>query len=495
LRLFPAAKGWAAQLRLPSWLGFSRWLPLLALMVLYAVHFGSLTVDMLRSFQQDAYDLAVPDQGIWLLSHFHAPFVTVMGKDMFGDHTSFIFLLLVPVYWAYPHTAVLLVAQAMALASAAVPIYLLSQFVLKNGWLSTLLAGAYLLNPAIQQGNLEQFHVEAFEVPLLAWAIYAAIAWRPWLFAVAALLLLLCKQDDALYAVPLGAWVAWRRDRTAGLAVVSWAVAVALAENFVLVPLLLNGIPTTYGGWWPFGSLSATLRTLVRQPGQFWAFATSQGRPFYVWQMLFSTGVASLAAPGILLVAVPELLADTLSSDPYLHQLYRHYSMPVATVLVCAGIYAIGRWRKPRARAAAAVTVSLCALWSCVLWGAAPFSDNAPPSPNPSAPAVLAVAKLIRLIPPGAVVSAEQSFVPNIDHRRQIYLFPTPFSQSYYGNPKNDGHQLRFANQVQYLLLPNCIYCDSNLGQSAQSVFDRVASRFRAIGRGGGAVLYERTPR
>ncbi len=114
----------AVESRLFSW---SKHFPLVVLMTLYVVRFGSATVDSLRVFQQDAYDLALYDQGIWLLSRFHAPFMTVMGTDMFAAHTVFIFLLLVPLYWVYPHTAALLVVQSMALALGAVPIYILAR--------------------------------------------------------------------------------------------------------------------------------------------------------------------------------------------------------------------------------------------------------------------------------------------------------------------------------------------------------------------------------
>jgi uncharacterized membrane protein len=520
--------------------GWSKHFPLVVLMALYVVRFGTVTVDSLRVFQQDAYDLALYDQGIWLLSRFHAPFMTVMGTDLFAAHTAFIFLLLVPLYWVYPHTAALLVVQSMALALGAVPIYVLARRLLPgpptaslgrdlrpaNGAttssfavisrglggvgtrhdvagapalgtagatvLATMLAAAYLLNPAVQQGNLEQFHVEAFEAPILGFAIYAAVVWRPRLLLVMVVLLLLCKQDDALYVVPLGLWVTFRRDHNLGLAITGGAVAVGLLENFVLIPALLNGIPISYAGWWPFGSAHNTLDVIIRKPGQFWNFATAEGRPWYLWQMVFSTGLLFLLTPGILAVALPELAADSLSSNPYLHQIIRHYSMPLAAVLLCATVCAIAKISSPSRRVFATAGVTLCALWAAVLWGDLPFSDNPITPPNPGTPAVASLARLVDEIPPNAVVSAAENFVPNLDHRTQIYMFPTPFSQSYYGNPRYDSEELPFASQVQYILVPACIACDDNLGESAQVIFDRVAHEFHEVGRASGNVLYER---
>ena len=196
----------------PAWLEH---VPLVALVVAYAEHFSAITVAMLHAYEQPAFDLAIPDQGIWLLSRFHDPFLTVAGRNLFGDHPSFIYLLLVPLYWVFPHTVALLVAQSVLIALGAVPVYLLARYLLHNR-LATCLAAAYLLNPALQQTNLEQFHVECFETPLLALGIYAAVRWRPRLFVLCVVLLLMCKEDAALYTVPLALWAVLRRDRKLG---------------------------------------------------------------------------------------------------------------------------------------------------------------------------------------------------------------------------------------------------------------------------------------
>ena len=78
-------------------------LPVLVLAAAYAIRFSELSVAVHDGFGTPPFDMAIPDQGIWLLSRFHAPFVTVMGRNLFADHTSWILLLAVPLYWVYPH--------------------------------------------------------------------------------------------------------------------------------------------------------------------------------------------------------------------------------------------------------------------------------------------------------------------------------------------------------------------------------------------------------
>jgi uncharacterized membrane protein len=353
------------------------------------------------------------------------------------------------------------------------------------------------VDPVIMTGPLQrplgfaQFHVEAFEASLLALTIYAAVVWRPRLLLVAIALLLLTKQDIGLYTIPIGLWVAFRRKAGVGTAIVASSVAVGFIDNFMIIPALLNGTPTTYGGWIPFGGLHGFVEVMVRKPGQLWAYLTSQGRPWYLWQMVFSGGLAFLVAPEIALLAIFPLSENVVSDFPYQHQIIYHYSMPLVAFLVCGSIYAISRFSSTRSRRLATYGVTFCALWSCVLWGALSFSDGAASLSNPYVPSDAAIRQLMNQIPPNAVTSAANNYVPNLDHRTQIYMFPNPFSQAYYGNPAHNGQELPSASGVQYLLLPACISCDGNL-KPYQGVFDRFESQFHEIGKASGVILYRR---
>jgi uncharacterized membrane protein len=65
----------------------------------YVVYFAKLTHDIHMGTGTSGFDYGIFDQGIWLLSRFHDPFVTINGRNLFGDHTSFILVFLVPFYW------------------------------------------------------------------------------------------------------------------------------------------------------------------------------------------------------------------------------------------------------------------------------------------------------------------------------------------------------------------------------------------------------------
>lgn len=477
-----AARRWGPLLG-PS-TGWLRHVPVAVLILAYAVRFGSLTVNVLHGYGEPAFDLGIPDQGIWLLSRFHNPFVTVMGRQLFGDHTSFIYLLLVPLYWVYPHTSALLIVQADLLATAAIPIYLLGRHLLHSTTLATLGAAAYLLNPALQQGNMEQFHVEAFEVALIAWAIWAAVVWRPRLVIVAVGLLLLCKEDAAMYAVPLAVWVFARRDRRVGAGLFAGSLLAAGLNNWVAIPALL-GVSNVHTNRLPFGGIGGAVREIIRHPGQVASYLVSDSRPYYVWQLTFAAGGVFVTAPEIAAVAVVGLGVNLWSTFPYQHQIEYHYTLTIVPVLACGTLWAVSRLRSVRWRRAAMWITAAVALEACVLWGLAPFSDKNYPHTSPSSPLVAQITYVLKAVPRHAAVSAYYDFVPELDHRRQIYMWPNPFHARYWGDLKEEGMPLPFESQVRYVVLPTWIL-------SSDTTWPEVAPLFHPVRSDAAAILFER---
>ena len=179
--------------------------------VLYTAYFTRRSLDVHHALGTASYDSALYDQGVWLLSRFEAPFVTLMGRNLFGDHTSFILILLVPLYWIAPGAWALFFTQSAAIAAGAIPVYLLGRKRLSSDWFALVAALAYLVHPAVGFTNLENFHPDAYLGVLVGFAIYFAIERRWRWYAVFVLLSLMVKEDVSLVIVPLGIWVAVTR--------------------------------------------------------------------------------------------------------------------------------------------------------------------------------------------------------------------------------------------------------------------------------------------
>lgn len=460
-------------------------LPVAVLVAAYAWYFARLSVAVHDGYGTPGFDLGIFDQGVWLLAHFKAPFVTVMGRDLFGDHTSFVLVLAVPFYWLHDAPQTLLVLQACLLAAAAVPIYLVALRLTASAAIATLLASAYLLDPALEQGNLEQFHPEAFLVLALSVAIWAAVTGRRRVLVVAAAVALLTKEDTAALVVPLGVWVAVRRDRRLGAGLVGAALLYTVVAYEVVIATLL-GTTSFYANRIPFGGLGGLVRTALGHPGRLWAYLRAGGRPWYLWQLGCSFGWVLVVSPEVAAIGVLTLAENTVSDFPYMQQIRYHYSLPLVPVLAMGTVWAVGRLATPARRAVATAVVTVSAVISCALWGLGPFSRDTYPHLAPGSAAVAEINEVRAALPPDAVVSAYYGFISHVDHRTRAYQWPTPFRATYWGLYTEEGRRLPFAGSVQYLFLP------TELGPSDLRVLDSIRSRFRVVRTDAQATLWER---
>lgn len=459
-------------------------LPVAIMIGAYVIRFASLSVNVFDGYGDPPFDMALFDQGIWLLSRFHAPFVTVMGRDLFGDHTCFIVLLVVPLYWIWPHAQLLLVLQTLLLAGAAVPIYMVARKYLESTVLATAMVAVYLLNPALQNGNLEQFHPEAFSVMGIALAIYAALEWQPRLLIAAVIVCLLVKQDAGMLIMPFGLWVAWRRNLKWGLGIFAAAAAWQFIAFEVIVYAFL-GTTSFQADRIPFGGMGGVFRTFFFHATTFWRYALSGHRPFYFWQMGVSTGWVFLISPEIAAITILSFLENYLSQFPYMHQILYHYSLPLVPVLVLGTIWAISRRRTETGRSVLTGVSLVCAFVACLVWGLAPFSVHKYPHWSPNSPQVRDINAVEKALPPQAVVSAWYPYVAHIDHRVQVYMWPTPFYAVDWHLYRHPGARLPVASQVQYLFLPAG-------GGGSPAVLQSISSHFQLVKQVGDVCLYKR---
>ena len=439
----------------------SSWtLVVVAAITAYTIYFSFTTVQIHRGLGTSAYDFGLYDQGIWLLSRGRNPFVTLMGRNLFGDHTSFILLLLAPLMWIFSSTSMLFVVQSVVIACGAIPIYAYARKWLESDALGCVFACTYLIYPAVSWTNVENFHPDSFLGVLIAAALWAAISRRWRWYAVAVVLALLVKEDVVLVVAPIGVWVALRRDIRIGLATVVGAIGAALL-CFVVVIRELTG--TAFRNSWriPFGGLGGLLKTAFTSPISLLRYLTSDGRMTYVMQILLPTGGMFFIAPSVALVGFVVLLSNIVSTFYYQYQIQYHYSLVIAPILIFGNVYAIGRLGKS-ARRKATLVVAVSALMGALLLAPLPFARNQIQKFSASSPAVAAAHDLFAQIPPDAVISVFHPLSAQLARRERVYVFPNPFRRALYGpDVFAAGDRLNFADEIEYVMLPIALSSES----------------------------------
>jgi uncharacterized membrane protein len=466
--------------------------------LIWTWYFSIRSLNIHHALGTATYDSALYDQGMWLLSRFDAPFVTLMGRNLFGDHTSFVLLFLVPLYWIAPGAWIMFTAQSAAIAAGAIPVFLYARRRLGSEWWALVGAGTYLLHPAVGWTNLENFHPDAFLGVFVGFAIYAALERRWRLYAVFVVLALMVKEDASLVIVPLGIWVAVRRDRRIGLLTVFGSLAFMAVAMFVVMRSLI-GVPTRNTWRIPFGGVRGLIDTSITDPSRLVEHLRSDGRPWYLVQMTAPFAWLFARLPDVALISGLVLFTNILSTFWYQYQIDYHYSLIAVPALAIGTVHAIGAMRdhvvrlggrsvrvrsRPLAMGVLAATTLLTAyLWAPMPWGRTPtFYGNTENVYATSA------RELFELIPDDAVVAANYRLTPHLAYRKEIYQFPVPFRVLLYGtDTSSEGQRLvDRSERVDVVMLP--VRLDDDLLADWLAVEDA----FDEVARNEIWVLYER---
>ncbi len=148
---------------------------LLASVLVYAAAFSHFTYLKHYTFSSFAWDLGVFNQVLHDTAFEGKPFYYTPDLYFNGSgsylvmHFSPILFTLLPIYYILPGVLTLLRIKALLLASAAIPLYLLSNKVLEDKKVSLIIALTYLLYPGLQGANWFDFQQQAF-LPLLLFA-------------------------------------------------------------------------------------------------------------------------------------------------------------------------------------------------------------------------------------------------------------------------------------------------------------------------------------
>ena len=457
----------------------------IAMVGAYAFYFADKTVDIHRGLGTSAYDFGLYEQGIWLLSQFHSPFVTLMGRNLFGDHSSFILLLLVPLYWFDPPTSILLVVQSVVIALGAIPLFWYAHRRLRSGFAASVIALGYLIHPAVVWTNLENYHPDSFLGPVIAVVLVAAAEKRWRIYWVAVVVALLVKEDVAFVLVPIGIFVALRGDRRRGV-ITACAALGSMALMLFVVMRSFTGVAFRNSWRIPFGGLGGFVSTLVRRPWDVVAHFVSDTRPRYLWQVFAPFGFVAILAPSALLTALGVVGVNLLSTFWYQYQVQYHYSLVIVPCLAFATTEAMFRL-KSEFRRSVAVFVALCSIVCAYFWVPLPFTRVDYQSWSPSSPQVTSTTEIFALIPPDASLAAYHPLTAQLARRTEIYSFPNPFQRSLYGpDVFAKGDRLAAADTVEYVVLP------STLSPDDEVLWKRESGAFEEIGRNAWWVVYRR---
>ena len=408
-----------------------------------------------------------------------------MGRNLFGDHTSFILLLLVPLYWLVPSSSRLFVVQATAIAAGAIPVFLFARKRLESEALATAFVAVYLMHPATVWIAFENFHPDAFLGVLIGTALYAAIEEKRLMYLISVVLAMSVKEDVSLVLIPLGFWIAYRRQLVMGLTTVVVSFWYSIIAIFG-IQRGINGVPFRNGWRIPFGGLTGVLTTLFTDPISMIRYLVSDSRPYYLLQLVAPVAMGFLLFPEIAAIAGLVMFANIFSAFWYQYHIEYHYSFIVVPVLVFGTVFALGRLRR-RLRRVLVAACLVCTLISAFLWAPLPGARTHLSYNGSDHPMVLAAHVAMSKIPSDAVVSAYHPLTAQLARRQRIYAFPVPFKRVLYGmDAFATGDILPFTSDIEFVILPLA------MDDGMQKIWREVSDQFAISYANEWWIVYER---
>jgi len=438
------------------------------------------------------FDLGIFDQGVWLLSRFRDPFVTIRGLPLFGDHASYILVLVAPLYWIWADPRLLLLLQVVFLAIPAASVYLIGMRRLGSRLAGLAVAAAYLAFPALQWASIWHFHPETLAAGFLGLAALAADRQRWRAMAVWLGLALLCKEDVGLVVAGFGALLWITGHPMVGRRTVAAGLGFFLLTVLVLIPLT-NGRPSPHLEL-NFG-ITGSGPTVVVEAAPTLAENicknVTQGKGATYLLLIFAPFLGlPLLDPRWLLPAAPPILLNLAATHGYQQEIRYQYLATAAPFLALAAIAGL-RVVAGRRMVLASLLVALVAVAGFIDYrvGPAPWSKDFP-RPAEDGPLNQARRQALGLIDPSAPVSAQYNLAPHLAHRTHVYEFPNPFQAPNWGFP-GDRHQPAEVERLHYVVVERPL-----LGEADAALLDqlRTQPQWHTVLDRQGIVVLERRP-
>ncbi len=417
LRSSPVSTGWPALvLALSSLLAFA-WILRTQLQRLYGLTAPS-------------WDTAQGQQLIWSLANGHGWASSYeQGANFLGIHLELALLPIAAVERLWLQPAVPLVFAAAGLAATAPAAFLMLRALLPERpgrtWLALALAAPMPFWAATQEAARDQFHPETMALAMAMLAVWAGLREKRALLWVLVVLVLCCKEDQTYIAFLIGL-VVWRIGTPAmkivGRAVMIFAVAWLLIGAGVVEVFIRRGGYSpdfAYYAWMVDPSRPNILARALLRPDAWLAVAG----------LLVSLLGLPLLAPRWLLLAVPPLAANLLSSNDVMERLQLHYVMLIMFPLVVAAGLGARRLLEERTipawlPAPALLAGALAALLIGFAGGRLPPALGADPWLYARPPAADRLLAATRVIPPAAPVYADDGIDVWLADRTEIAQIP-----------------------------------------------------------------------
>lgn len=424
-------------------------LAVVAAAALHAVVYARLSLLRQEAFWNARFDVGNMVQAVWTTAHGDLLSTTnTQGEQVsrLAAHVDPLLALFAPLWWLWPSPDMLLVAQAVAVATGALPVFWLGRRWLADERLAVAAAFAYLLQPALGWATVTEFHPFTLAAPLVLFAVWAVVECHDVLLVLFCGAALISKEQVGLSLAVLGVWMALSLGRRrAGLLLSAVSLAWVAFAVQVVTPHYNRGSASVFvrGRYSDLGdSPGDVLKGLVLHPDRAVETLVREDRVTYLLALLLPLGAMALFAPLLAAGALPDLLLNMLSSRTEQHQVEYHYAAVIVPFLVLGAVrglaalrarsgpaWLVALLRRPWPVALAVVLVAAAGAWRLgplPVWSHVPGGSDWRNNEYEVTDHARVLARAVAMVPADGdvVVSATNHAGGHLSARHRIYSFP-----------------------------------------------------------------------
>jgi uncharacterized membrane protein len=320
----------------------------------FVIYFVAFTWAKHDAYQTFAEDMGIMDQSLWNLVHGYGLRQTICNPisdtNCLGDvsrlaiHFEPIMYVFGLFYLVAPSPKTLQLVQALVVASGALPAYWIASRRLRSVLAGIGIAAVYLLYPALQNAVTYDFHAVTLAAAFLMFALYFMLTRNTVGLVVACVLALATKENIPADIFLIGASiiVLQRRPRI-GLALCALSLGWLAVELPIMHAASPLGRSSTADRYAYMGSspleVAAYLLThplqVVRE------HVLDAGGIYYLRSLLSPSAYLALLSPLTLLVAVPAIAINLLSSSASQRSGLYHYNAEIVPILILASVESV----------------------------------------------------------------------------------------------------------------------------------------------------------
>ena len=492
------AKGWnkseeggpVEAKKLSTWL-FGALTALLA--VAFVLFVSAWTVGRYLTFSAPTFDFGIFAQMFHNMKESGLPMTTVERDGMlshFAVHVSPIYYLMLPFYALFPSPITLQVLQAVVIASAVIPMWLLGKRHGLNPVLRMVLCAVLLLYPALSGGTSYDIHENCFLAPLVLWVFYGIDRKSTVITAISSVLVLMVKEDAAMYIAVIALWLivksllryskAERKNLLTGLAMLAGSLIWFFAVTSYLAKSGDGVMTYRYSNFMYDGSdsLATVVKSVILNPMKaLYECVDPEKLKFISLTLLPLLGLPLITRRyERFILLIPYLLVNLMSDYQYQHDIFFQYTFGSTAFLFYLTAVNLSDLKLNRIRAIPLVLAGVVTA-GCFVHAIVPTAVDFPKRAMEKREYYDTIREALDTIPEGVPASATSAYTAYLSDREILYdvrhsskehVLETEYiainvtSTSYYKKYATDGKNNGYSNFVK-LLEENGYVCDGRV--------------------------------